>query len=131
MLDEVDKVEKKEIKLFLRQLYEDTKAKKISWHRFSNSNNSEILDDTRGIINYNLSFVAKIGDLGEIFLFYCIDTSDYDNGYIILPEIHTQGDVLFLPCDPMTQRLLKRIYSLLEKEQPSQSMQRLSEFLKK
>lgn len=129
MLDEVDKVEKKEIKLFLNKLYEDTKAKKVEWHRFSDA--IEVPKEDGGIVNYNLSFIAKIDDLGEMALFYCHTPEDDPDDYSIMPEIHTQGDRLVLPSDPTTQRLVRKIYSLLEKEKPSQSMQKLSGFLKK
>lgn len=129
MLVEVDKVEKRDIKNFLNKLYEDTKEEKIHWERYSD--NFEVSKEIGGVINYNLSFFTKIEDMGEIALFYCIDPNASHEDYTIMPEIHTQGDVLVLPTDVMTQRLVKKLYRLLEKRSPSQSMQKLSEFLRK
>ena len=129
MLVEVDKVEKRDIKNFLNKLYEDTKEEKIHWERYSD--NFEVSKEIGGVINYNLSFFTKIEDMGEIALFYCIDTNPSHEDYTIMPEIHTQGDVIVLPTDVMTQRLVKKLYRLLEKRSPSQSMQKLSEFLRK
>lgn len=129
MLVEVDKVEKRDIKNFLNKLYEDTKEEKIHWER--HSDNFEVPEEVGGIINYNLSFFSKIKGMGEIALFYCIDPSDSHEDYTIIPEIHTQGEVLVLPTDVMTQRLVKKLYRLLEKRSPSQSMQKLSNFLRK
>lgn len=130
-LDEIEKVDKREIRRFLNKLYNDTITGEITWSRFVDMFPHDVdLDSADGLINYNLSFVTWLEPIdSQVTLFYL---SDIENDFTIMPEIKANdGFNTTLPPDPGTQRLLKKIYTRLEKQNPNKRSRDLSSFIQK
>ena len=128
MLDELDQVNKSDIKKFLNKLYHDTVNKKIIWECFTDKYPEE---KESGIINYNLSFITDLQSINsKMALLYCSNASNPDD-YTIMPEIYLENGNTTLPADPNTQRMLRKIHKVIARQVSTHTGQNLSNFINK